>query len=201
MNLDLSSQELPIRLRTATPMSDEELMRFSRVNRPFRMEREPNGEILVMRPTGNKTSFINLRILQALGIWADNDGRGIVFATDTGFRLPSGAVRAPDASWMSHQRWNAMTESEQEGFGHLCPEFVIELASPSDRIKDLERKMVEDWLAGGAELAWMFEPKTRRVTVSRPGQEPEVLEDPSSVQGTGCVAGFELVMERVWGRG
>jgi len=164
------------------------------------MEREPNGEILIMTPTGNKTGFINQRILQALGNWADEDGRGVVFATDTGFTLPSGAVRAPDACWMSKQRWNAMTKSEQDGFGSLCPEFVVELASPSDRIKDLEKKMTDEWVANGAELAWLIEPKTRRVTIYRPGQEPEVLEDPSSVQGTGCVAGFELVMERVWGR-
>jgi len=164
------------------------------------MEREPNGEILIMTPTGNKTGFIKQRILQALGNWADEDGRGVVFATDTGFTLPSGAVRAPDACWMSNQRWNATTKSEQDGFGSLCPEFVVELASPSDRIKDLEKKMAEEWLASGAELAWLFEPKTRRVTIYRPGQEAEVLEDPSSVQGTGCVAGFELVMERVWGR-
>lgn len=199
MNLNLSSLPMPIRLRPDTPMSDEELMRFSRKNRPFRMEREPNGEILIMTPTGNETGLINLRILQALSNWADQDGRGIVFATDTGFTLPNGAVRAPDASWMSNQRWSALTKSEQESFGSLCPEFVVELASPSDRVKDLEKKMMEDWLASGTELAWLVEPKTRRVKVYRPGQEVEVFENPSSVQGTGCVAGFELVMERVWG--
>lgn len=200
MNLDLSSLELPIRLKLAAPMSDEELMRFSRENRPLRMEREANGEIVIMTPTGIKTGFINQRILRALGKWADEDGRGVVFATDTGFRLPSGAVRAPDAAWMSHGRWMAMTESEQDGFGTLCPEFLIELASPSDRVKDLQRKMVDDWIANGVELAWLIEPKTRRVSVYRPGGEVEVFEDPSSVQGTGCVAGFEIVMESIWSR-
>ena len=163
------------------------------------MEQEPNGEILIMTPTGNQTGFINQRILRALDTWTEIDGRGVVFATDTGFRLPSGAVRAPDGCWMSKRRWDAMNEAEKDGFGTQCPEFVIELASPSDRIRDLQEKMVDEWIANGAELAWLIEPKERRVTVYRPGQDAEIFEDPSSVQGTGCVAGFELVMERAWG--
>jgi Uma2 family endonuclease len=201
MNLSLSTLPMPIRLRSYTPMSDLELMRFSKENRPFRMEREPNGEILVMTPSGSRTSSINLRILQALGIWADEDGRGLAFESNTGFTLPNGAVRSPDASWLSNQKWNTLTEKEQDGYAPVCPEFVVELTSPSDRIRDVKRKVVEEWIAQGAELAWLIEPKERRVTIYRPGQEAEVLEDPSSVQGTGCVAGFELVMERVWGRG
>jgi Uma2 family endonuclease len=200
MNLDLSSLELPIRLRPETPMSDEELMRFSRENRPYRMERETNGEILIMTPTGYKTGTINRRVIQALGIWADHDGRGQVCDSDTGFKLPNGAVRAPDTAWVSDRRWNELTEAEQEGYAPLCPEFVIELVSPSDRIENVKKKIVDEWIANGTELAWLIEPKTRRVTVYRPGQEPEVHEDPTSVQGTGCVAGFELMMERVWGR-
>lgn len=201
MNLDLSSLPLPIRLRPDTPMSDEELMRFSRVNRPFRMEREPNGEVLIMTPAGSKTGLINGQVFGALLIWSNEDGRGVAFDSSTGFTLPNGAVRSPDASWISNQRWDALTEAEQDGYAPLCPEFVIELASPSDRIGDVKNKMVEEWIANGAELAWLIEPKVRRVTVYRPGHEPEVLDDPSSVQGSGCVAGFELVMSRVWGLG
>jgi Uma2 family endonuclease len=200
MNLDLSSLPMPIRLRPETPMSDEELMRFSDENKPFRMEREPNGEILIMTPAGTSVGFINRRIVQALGVWADEDGRGLASDSGTGFTLPNGAIRSPDAAWVSNRRWNALTEAEQEGYSPLCPEFVIELVSPSDRIEDVKKKMVDEWIANGAELAWLIEPKQRRVTVYRPAQEVEVLEDPSSVQGTGCVAGFELVMERVWGR-
>jgi Uma2 family endonuclease len=124
-----------------------------------------------------------------------------VFEANAGFTLPNGSVRSPDAAWVSNRRWDSLTEAEQEGYAPLCPEFVIELASPSDRIGDVKRKMVEEWLANGAELAWLIEPKARRVTIYRPGEESEVLVDPSSVQGTGCVAGFELVMERVWGHG
>jgi Uma2 family endonuclease len=199
MNLDLSSLELPIRLRPETPMSDLDLMRFSLENRPYRMEREPNGEILIMTPTGYRTGSINRRIVQALGNWADEDGRGDVFDSSTGFTLPNGAVRSPDASWVSNRRGDALTREQREGYAPVCPEFVIELTSPSDRIEDVKKKVAEEWIANGAELAWLIEPKERRVTAYRPGQEPEVFEDPTSVQGTGCVAGFELVMERVWG--
>ena len=199
MNLDLSSLPMPIRLRPETPMSDEDFMRFSDQNNPFRMEREPNGEILIMTPAGYKTGSMHRRIIQALGVWADEDGRGLGFDSNTGFTLPNGAVRSPDAAWVSNRRSNTLTEAERDGYSPLCPEFVIELVSPSDRIDDVKKKMVDEWIANGAELAWLIEPKTRRVTVYRPGEEAEVYEDPSSVQGTGCVAGFELVMERVWG--
>jgi Uma2 family endonuclease len=200
MNLDLSTLEWPIRLRPGAPMSDEDFMAFSEENNPFRMEREPNGEILVMTPAGTKSDLFNTRIVETLSRWAREDGRGVVFGPSAGFTLPNGAVRSPDASWISNRRWNALSDPEQEGFAPLCPEFVIELVSPSDRKKDVEAKMVDEWITNGAELAWLIEPKERRVTIYRPGQEPEVLENPTSVQGTGCVAGFELVMERVWGR-
>jgi Uma2 family endonuclease len=200
MNLDLSSLEMPIRLRLETPMSEEHLMVFSEENNSFRMEREPNGEILIMTPAGSKSDLLNARIVEALSRWAGEDDRGVVFGPSAGFTLPNRAVRSPDASWVSNRRWNALTEAEQEGYAPLCPEFVIELVSPSDRIGDVKKKMVEEWIANGAELAWLIEPKSRRVTIYRPGQDPEVLEDPTTVQGTGCVAGFELVMERVWGK-
>jgi Uma2 family endonuclease len=199
MNLSISALSMPIRLRPETPMSDEEFMAFSDENRPYRMEREPNGEILVMTPTGSKTDLLNGRIFEALSVWARDDGRGVAFGPSGGFTLPNGAVRSPDAAWVSNRNWNALSEVQQEGFAPLCPEFVIELFSPSDRIKDARAKMADEWIANGAELAWLIEPKARRVTVYRPGQEAEVYEDPTSVQGIGCVAGFELVMERVWG--
>ena len=191
---------LPIRLRPKSPMSDEELAIFSGENNPFRMEMEANGEILIMTPTVTDSGFINLRISLALGNWAEEDGRGQVSDSSTGFKLPNGAVRSPDAAWVSHAKWNALSKAERKGFARICPEFVIELTSPSDRISDVKKKVAEEWIPQGVELAWLIEPKERRVTIFRPGQEAEVLENPTSVQGTGCVAGFELVMERVWGR-
>jgi Uma2 family endonuclease len=198
MNLDISAIELPVRLRFERPMSDEELLRFSAKNDLLRIEREPNGEILVMTPAGFKTSRMNQRIGRFLDEWTEADGRGVATDSNGGYTLPDGSVRAPDAAWVSLARLKTVSAEEQDRFVAVCPEFVIELVSPSDRLPGVEAKM-EQWIANGAEVGWLIDPERRVVAIYRAGQVAEVLEDPSSVQGNGPVAGFELVMERVWG--
>jgi Uma2 family endonuclease len=180
-------------------MSDDALLRFSEENRSLRVEREANGDILVMTPTGCKTGKLNLRIGRFLDEWAERDGRGVACDSSTGFRLPSGAVRSPDAAWILKERDAALNEREQEGFGPICPDFVIELTSPSDEVSDVWKKITQEWIAGGAQLAWLIDAKNRTVTIFRPNEEPETRLDPTSVQGDGPVRGFELVMSRVWG--
>lgn len=198
MNFDIASLPLPVRLIPSSPMGDEELMRFSRANRPLRMEREGNGDILIMTPTGNLTGIMNRKLIRLLDEWAESDGRGITFDSDTGFNLRNGAVRSPDASWLSNEKWNALTPDEQEGYG-TCPEFIVELTSPSDRLPAVRRKIEQEWMHSGVQVAWLIDPKSRSVTIYRQGEEPEVLTDPSSVQGNGPVSGFELVMSQIWG--
>ncbi len=178
-------------------MSDDDFMRFSAENHSLRMEREPNGEILVMTPTNNKTGKMNLRIGRLLDVWTEEDGRGVAFDSSTGFKLPNGAVRSPDGAWIASQRWDRLTEEEQEGFG-MAPDFIIELRSPTDSLPAARAKM-EEWMANGVTLGWLIDPKRKVVEVYRPGEEPEIHENPTSVQGDGPVRGFELVMGRVWG--
>jgi len=197
MDFRINSLPLPARLRPATPMSDAELMRFSERNASLRMEREPNGEILIMTPTGNNTGRMNLRVGRLLDEWAEADGRGVGFDSSTGFKLPSGAVRSPDVAWVANARWDRLSEAEQEGFG-IAPDFVIELRSPTDKLTDAQAKMAE-WIENGVELGWLIDPKRRVVQVYRAGEAVEVWENPTSVMGTGCVSGFCLVMQRVWG--
>jgi Uma2 family endonuclease len=197
MSLALNEIEPPIRLRPDTPMSDDEFMRFCAANEPMRFEREPNGEILVMTPSGSRTSRINSQITYLLTAWAQEDARGVSFDSNGGFCLPDGSVRAADAAWVALHRWQALTEEEQSGFAPICPDFVIELRSPSDKLPDLQAKM-DQWIANGAELAWLIDPIEKSVTVYRPGQDPEHLAHPTSVQGTGPIAGFELVLSRIW---
>jgi len=197
MEFALSSLALPLRLRPELPMSDGELLRFSRENRPLRMEREPNGEILIITPAGFRTSKMNQRIVRFLAEWAEADGRGEPTGSDGGYNLPDGSVRAPDAGWLSFAKVAGMTDAQQDGFPPVCPEFVIELRSPSDRLLALREKMVM-WLANGAEIAWLIDPLRRAVEVYRAGEAPEIHENPTRVLGTGCVSGFCLVMERVW---
>ena len=198
MNLDLKEIELPIRLISERPMTDEELMRFCAANEALRVEREPNGEILVMTPAGANTGRINIRISRFLAEWAESDGRGFSFDSSTGFTLPDGSIRSPDAAWVPASRWNALSEEDKDRFSPIVPAFVIELRSPSDKLPDLQAKM-QMWIANGAQLAWLIDPIEKAVTIYGPNSEPEHLFDPSSVQGTGPVAGFELVMQRVWG--
>ena len=188
---------LPLRFRHEKPMTDDELMRFCAANDLLRVERDANGEILVMTPAGSKTSKMNLRIGRFLDEWAETDGRGVSFDSSGGFTLPDGSMRAADAAWLRLERWNALSAADQSRYAPVCPDFVIELRSPSDTLNELEAKM-EQWLANGAQLAWLIDPSSQTVTVYRPGDAPEVFQQPSSVQGTGLIAGFELVMTRIW---
>ncbi len=179
-------------------MTDDELIRFSRANRPLRIEQESNGDLLIMSPTGNEGSAANAELVLELGLWARQDGRGRVFESNAGFRLPNGSVRSPDASWVSWARWNALSKEEQERFGPLCPEFVVELQSRSDRTTVLQAKMAM-WISQGAELAWLIDPKRKVVEMYRPERKPEVLEGLTAVYGEGPVSGFVLELARIWG--
>ncbi|HEX4651793.1 MAG TPA: Uma2 family endonuclease [Granulicella sp.] len=196
MKLPIVDAPLPLRLRLSRPMTEDELLRFCRVNDVLWVEREVNGELSVKPIGGCRVSSVNLAVGCALRDWADEDGRGETFA-NAGFTLPDSSVRAADAAWVSWERWNALTRRQQKSYAPLCPEFVIEVRSESDRLEPLREKM-QMWLDNGAELAWLIDPERRTVEIYRIGQSPEVLHDPSSVQGNGPVAGFELVMERVW---
>ena len=197
MNFALAEMPLPLRFRPEKPMSDEELMRFCAANDAVRVERDANGEILVMTPAGRKTSKMNLRIGRFLDEWTELDGRGVAFESNGGFTLPDGSMRAADVAWVARTRWEALTDAEQSRYAPLCPDFVIELRSPNDSLSELKTKM-EHWIANGAQLGWLIDPENKTVSLYRPGEEPEILAHPTSVQGSGVMAGFELVMARVW---
>lgn len=186
----------PVRFRPERPLSDYEFTRFCAENESVRVERDSNGEILVMTPTGGNTGKINLRIGRLFDEWTEADGRGVAFDSSTGFRLPNGAVRSPDLAWVTNETWNALTAEERDGFV-MYPDFVMELSSPSDRLPNVKKKITEEWIANGVKLAWLIDTKERTLTIYRPDEEPEVLYNSSSVQGTGPIAGFELVLSRI----
>ncbi len=197
MNFALAEMPLPLRFRPETPMSDEELVRFCAANDFLRVERDANGEILVMTPAGNNTGRKNAYLIQVLGAWSDADGRGYAFDSNTGFTLPDGSMRSPDAAWIQAVRWDALSALDKERFSPICPDFIDELRSPSDNLAELQAKM-EQWIANGAQAAWLIDPERQVVAVYRPGDEPEIHHHPTSVQGHGVIAGFELVMTRIW---
>jgi len=198
MNLALDQFELPIRINQGRPITDEELLRLSAENELLRLERDANGELIVMSPTGTEGSGYEGEVFMELSLWARSDGRGKAYGPTAGFKLPNTSVRAADAAWVSHRRLSSIREEQRKGYWPVCPEFVIEIRSDSDKLRDLRGKM-EEWIANGAEVAWLIDPIEKAVTVYRPGAEPEEYANPSSVQGTGPIAAFELELQRVWG--
>lgn len=178
-------------------MSDDELMRFSAANEVLRVERDANGEILVMTPAGSKTSKMNMRIARLLDEWAEADGRGVTFDSNGGFTLPDGSMRAADAAWVKLEKWESLNAEDQARYAPLCPDFIIELRSQSDKLVTLQLKMSQ-WMTNGVQLAWLIDPIEQTVTIYRPNEEPEVLHHPKSIQGEGVVLGLELVMSRIW---
>jgi Uma2 family endonuclease len=197
MNLALNDVPLPARLRFERPMTDDELFDFCAANEMLRVERDSNGELILMSPSGLEGDNTNVEITTDLTNWARADGRGKSFGSNGGFTLPDGSMRSPDAAWMSWPRWKALPRREQKRFGHVTPEFVIELRSETDRLAPLQKKM-KIWIANGVELAWLIDPERKVVEIFRAGEPAEVHQNPTSVQGTGPVRGFELVLDRIW---
>jgi Uma2 family endonuclease len=179
------------------PMTDEEFFEFCQLNAEWRIERTAEGELIIMPPAGSESGKQNLSLGVAFGIWAETDGTGVGFDSSAGFTLPNGAVRSPDLAWVRHSRWEALTAEERRRFAPICPEFVVELRSPSDSLTDLKEKMAE-YLANGAQLGWLIDPEERKVYLYRPGAEVVCLENPTQVAGDSLLPGFVLDLERVW---
>lgn len=182
---------------TVPPMSDEQFAEFCSEHPDLFFEMTAEGELVVMPPTFSMTSMRNQEIGRQLATWAIHDARGISGDSSGGFVLPNGARRSPDASWTFKSDVARLSATEREGYWHLCPAFVIELRSHTDRPRVLREKMIE-WISNGAQLAWMIDPDTRTVGVYRPDREPEILSDMESVAAGEPLSGFVLDLRRVW---
>jgi Uma2 family endonuclease len=181
------------------PMDDDEFFEFCMKNQDLRIERDANGKIIIMPPSGFETEHRNLEICRQLGNWAEVDGRGLASGSNTEFFLPNRAARGPDAAWISASRLEQFSEQEVRKFLHLCPEFVVELVSPSDRLNKVKAKMRE-WIENGVVLGWLIDADHRTVHVYRPQRDPEVLVDVDHIDGEGPVEGFRLELTRIWKR-
>jgi Uma2 family endonuclease len=187
----------PIRIQPARRMSDAEFYAFCAANPDLRIERTAEGEIEIMPPTGFETGDQNADLTMQLRSWAKRDGRGRAVDSSVEYILPSGAARSPDASWVARSRLAKLTAEQKKKFLQLCPDFVVEFRSPSDRLTQAQAKMRE-WIANGAKLAWLIDPTTRSVYIYRAGQTTERLVDPRRVEGDGPVAGFVLETADIW---
>lgn len=188
---------LTLNLNSVIQLTDEQFFRLCQVNENLRFERTATGEIIIMPPTGGETSNRNARLTQQLMNWSDADRTGIAFDSSGGFKLPNGADRSPDGAWLKLERWNALTQQQKERFLPLCPDFVVELLSPSDSLRVAQEKMRE-YRDNGARLGWLINRKSRQVEIYRQNQEVEVLESPISLSGEDVLPGFVLNLEAIW---
>ena len=190
--------QAPMKLSVrAIKLTDEQFAQLCQENPELRLELTAERELVIMPPTGSETGLRNGRITYLLVAWADKDGTGISFDSSTGFTLPNGAIRSPDASWVKREKWEALTKDQREGFAPLCPDFVIELRSRTDLLSDLHAKL-QEYIDNGARLGWLIDPLDKRVYVYRPDQPIEVRDDPVSVSGDPVLPGFELQMKELW---
>ncbi len=194
---DNAEAALFVRLQPALCPSEEQFFEFCRLNDELRIERSAEGEVLIMPPAGWQTAEKNAAITYQLRRWAMADGTGQTADSSAGYVLPNGAIRSPDASWLRNDRLSSIPAGARSRFLPLCPDFVIELRSPTDRLAVLQGKMAE-YLANGTQLGWLIDPASRRVFVYRPGAEVEQLDEPEEVPGDPVLPGFRLGIGEVW---
>jgi Uma2 family endonuclease len=183
----------------ALKVTPEQFELLALANRDLRLERTAQGELIVNPPTGWETGERNWQISGELYLWWRNSGElGKAFDSSSGFVLPNGATRSPDASWVSQERWEALTPEQKGTFAMICPDFVVELRSVSDSLQPLREKM-QEYLDNGARLGWLLNPGDRQVEIYRLGKQVEVLENPTELSGEDVLTGFVLNVNRVWG--
>ncbi len=189
-----------VRTRPAADLTADEFFDLCQLNTDLRFERTAQGDILIMPPTGGVTSARNSRLVQQLVQWADRDGTGVVFDSSGGFNLPDGATRAPDVAWVRRSRLAALSAQQKEKFLPLCPDFVIELCSPSEPVKNAQAKM-DEYIANGAQLGWLIDPAERRVYVYRPGTPVECFTSLTSIAGDPTLPALVVDPGRIWDPG
>ncbi|GGF09604.1 Uma2 family endonuclease [Hymenobacter cavernae] len=189
-----SEHSLVLRGPYLEKMTDDEFFDFCQQHPELRIERTAHHEILIMSPTGSRSGKRNARLTFQLGKWCEqHEELGEYFDSSTGFALPDGSVKSPDVSWIVAERWNSLTPEQQSRYAPLCPDFIVELASDSDDVKELQKKML-DWQHNGARLAWLIAPKTETAYIYRAGQsEPEIMQGfDQELSGEDVLPGFRL---------
>ncbi|MEC4813227.1 MAG: Uma2 family endonuclease [Scytonema sp. PMC 1069.18] len=188
---------LPAPLELNIDLTDEQFFQLCQNNRDLRFERTAIGELIIMPPTGSETSDRNADLTYQLRAWSRQNKLGKSFDSSGGFKLPNGAERSPDASWVKMERWNALTQDEKERFAPLCPDFVVELMSPSDSLEKTRTKMRE-YMDNGARLGWLINRQQRQVEIYRSNQEVEILQSPQTLSGEDVLPGFVLDLAQIW---
>jgi len=188
---------LTLDLRPVIRLTHEQFEQIALANPDLRIELSADGELSIMPPTGGNTGRRNADLTTDLNLWNRQTRLGVVFDSSTIFRLPNGAERSPDAAWIILERWNALTQKEQDSFPPLCPDFVIELRSKTDSLKPLQAKM-QEYQDNGCRLGWLINYQDRQVEIYRPQREKEVLRSPQTLSGEEVLPGFVLDLPENW---
>ncbi|NJR18193.1 MAG: Uma2 family endonuclease [Calothrix sp. CSU_2_0] len=197
LSLDAEINPMVLKFHPVITMTDDQLFEFCQLNKDFRIERKATGEIVIMSPTGSETDQRNFDLIVQLGIWTKQDGTGVGFGSSGGFTLPSGAVRSPDAAWIKKTDWQAIPLEKRKKFAPICPQFVIELRSQSDSLKELKTKM-EEYITNGTLLGWLIDRVQRKVYIYRPHAVVEELDNPTTLSGEETLPGFVLDLSEIW---
>jgi Uma2 family endonuclease len=180
-----------VNLQPTFDLSEDQFEQICNHNRDLKFERTARGGLVIMALTGGETGRRNIKLSARLENWSDQSQLGVAFDSSTGFRLPNGAIRSPDAAWVSQSRWEALTPTQRQKWVPLCPDFLVELKSTSDDIEDLRLKM-QEYVENGLPLGWLIDPETQIVEIYRADGTVETLNNPSSLSAVPIVPGFIL---------
>ncbi|NBD14665.1 MAG: Uma2 family endonuclease [Cyanobacteria bacterium] len=189
--------QLTLNLDSVIELSREQFYQICQDNPDLKLERTATGNLVIMSPTGGETGRKNASLIVQVGLWNEQTQLGEVFDSSTGFSLPNGADRSPDVAWLEKSRWEALSPQQKEKFIPLCPDFVIELLSPTDNLKHVQAKM-QEYVANGCQLGWLINQKQKTVEVYRPRKETEILNAPASLSGENVLPNFTLNLRKVW---
>jgi Uma2 family endonuclease len=189
--------ELTLNLPTTLKLTADQFNELARFNQDLRLELTAKGDLVIMPPTEGETGERNFEISGQLWQWNRENCLGKAFDSSTGFRLPNGATRSPDVSWIKQERWEALTSEQRKKFLPLCPDFIVELVSESDEIEDTRKKM-QEYIENGLQLGWLINPKTQTVEIYRPQKDVEYLDHPKTLSGDRILPGFLLNLENIW---
>ncbi len=180
-----------LNLEPITTLTRDQFYRLCKANPDLQLERSPHGNLIIMTPLGGESGRIEANLIGDLIIWNRQTQLGVVFSSQTVFSLPGGGDRSPDVAWVALERWQALSQKEREGFPPICPDFVIELRSRTDRLKPLQEKM-QEYLASGLRLGWLINPQDKLVEIYMANQPVKVIAMPVVLTGNEVLPGFSL---------
>lgn len=192
-----SNDHLVLQISPVWEMSADSFFDFCQLNSHLSIERTATGKLIIMSPAGSETGNRNFKLIQQLANWTDRDGSGIGFDSSAGFALPNGSTRSPDASWIKLTKWNSLSAQQKTKFAPICPDFVVELRSPSDNLKMLQDKM-QEYIDNGVSLGWLIDRTTRQVYIYTPDSEVKSLDNPQTISGEPILSGFVLDLTKIW---